>query len=207
MVDKALIPQTFEIEPSHPNAEKKYQHWKTTIQNYLTSELRQPVHAQDATAPQIEQANLLYNQKKFFALVNNISAEVYELISETTNFDEAIAALDAAYIRPRSVVYNRHKLITLKQEAGQSIDDFKQQLERIAKSCDFQAVLAKENHDTYTREAFVSSILAPYIRKRLLDDVSKLKLDADYATAKPLEQVQTQFATYASTSCNQSILY
>ena len=197
MVDRALRPQIFEIEPSHPNAEKKYRHWKTTLQNYLTT-LPAPVHAAGATPDAIAQATLAHNQKKFYALVNNVSAEVYELVSETTNLTEAIAALDAAYIRPRSVVYNRHKLITLKQEAGQSIDDFKQQLERIAKTCEFQAVTAQENRNNYMCEAFVSGISAPYIRQRLLEHVGDLTLDAAYATARSLEQAQTQSATYES---------
>ena len=85
MVDRALRPQIFEIEPSHPNAEKKYRHWKTTLQNYLTT-LPAPVHAAGATPDAIAQATLAHNQKKFYALVNNVSAEVYELVSERINY-------------------------------------------------------------------------------------------------------------------------
>ena len=42
------------------------------------------------------------NRKKHFALINNISADIYELISECIDYDSSIAVLDAAYVRPTS---------------------------------------------------------------------------------------------------------
>jgi hypothetical protein len=46
-------------------------------------------------------------------------------------------------------VYNRHKLITCKQDSSQSIDRFKQGLQRLSKTCKFQAVTAEENKQQY----------------------------------------------------------
>ena len=194
MVDRALRPQIFEIETSHPNAEKKYRHWKTTLENYLSTILTEPAETDNEDAN--TRASLTHDRKKFFSLVNNISSEVYELVSECTSFDAAITALDAAYIRPHSIIYNRHKLITLKQDPGKSIDEYKLDLERIAKTCNFQAVSAKENRDHYVRDAFISGISVPYIRQRLLEHVGDLSLDAALATARSLEQAQAQSSTY-----------
>ena len=42
------------------------------------------------------------NHKKHFALINNISADIYQLISECVDYDSSIAVLDAAYVRPTS---------------------------------------------------------------------------------------------------------
>ena len=56
-----------------------------------------------------------------------MSATVYDIISEKTTFDTAILALDTAYIKPVSVVFNR--LISCYQGHTQSIDSYLQDLD------------------------------------------------------------------------------
>ena len=120
---------------------------------------------------------------------------MFEIVSDTENFDVAIQALDNAYIKPTNIVYNRHQLITCKQEPMQSIDTYMQQLERIAKSCNFQAVTAEENKQQYIRDAFINGINSPFIRQRLLER-STLSLEDTYRQARTLEQAQKQSAPY-----------
>ena len=184
-MDKLTRPERFATEPNAPKSEKLYKHWKLTFTNYLET----------AVAASSENNDNNLNHRKFFALINNISADVFEIVSDTENFDVAIQALDNAYIKPTNIVYNRHQRITCKQEPMQSVDTYMQELERIAKSSNFQAVTAEENKQQYIRDAFINGINSPYIRQRLLES-STLSLEDTYRQARTLEQAQKQSASY-----------
>ena len=113
-MDRLLRPKTLETEPSTPNCEKLYKHWKVTFQNYLEENIVEPPAATPGNATsEAAYLNALTSnaRKKKLALINNISANIYELISECIDYETAMATLDAAYIRPENVVYNRHKLM------------------------------------------------------------------------------------------------
>ena len=43
-------------------------------------------------------------RKKLYALFNNISASIFKLISDCTDYHTAIQVLDVAYIKPTSVI-------------------------------------------------------------------------------------------------------
>ena len=181
-MDKLLRPERFDTEPTAPNAEKLYKHWKFCFGNYL----------QSTSSNTPENA-----QQKFFALANSVSALVFDIISDCGDFDSALVALDSAYIKPTNVVYNRHQLMTQKQQPSQSIDGFMQQLDGLAKNCNFQSVSADEYRQQYTRDAFISGISSASIRQRLLEK-SVLTLAEAYEMARSLEQAEKQSATYES---------
>ena len=77
----------------------------------------------------------------------------------------------------------------------QSIDTYMQELERIAKSCNFQVVTAEENKQQYIHGTFINGINFPYICQRLLES-STLSLEDTYHQARTLEQPQKQSASY-----------
>ena len=156
-MDKILRPERFNTETTDPNSEKQYRHWKMTFQNYINMSITEPAAPEGA-----EREN--YLQKKLYALFNHVSASVFELISDCASYDSAFEVLDKAYIKPVSIVYNRHKLITSKQEQSQTIDNFVQQLQVLAKSCQFEAVTATQNKNDYIREAFINGIHSKHIR-------------------------------------------
>ena len=114
-MDKLLRPERLETEPTTPNSEKLYRHWKMTFQNYLESyEPALPTPAayanpeEAAAATQVATNNR--DQKRRAALFNNVSPTIFDMISECATYDAAFTVLDAASIRPVSVLYNRHKL-------------------------------------------------------------------------------------------------
>ena len=129
-MDRLLRPERFTTEPNEPEAEKRYRHWKATLQNYLATTLTAPADGDQA-------ALVTHNQRKLYALHNNISHTIFELISDTADYTTAIQTLDNAYIKPQSIIYNRHKLMTSRQEPLQSIDTFLQSLEKMSKICNF----------------------------------------------------------------------
>lgn len=65
-MEKLLKPERFDIEPSTPNSEKSFKHWKTTFMNYLETHI-----------PQTTEQDASIERKKLFALVNSVSASVY----------------------------------------------------------------------------------------------------------------------------------
>ena len=149
------------MEPSTPQSERRYKHWKMTFKKYLS------VIGNDS--------EIRNTSKNFFALINTISAAVYDIIDDTNDYYRAIKALDAAYIKPVNFIYNRHQLLTLRQQPAQTIDAFILQLEVLAKSCNFQAVTAEENKSQYIQDAFISSITSSSIRQRLFEKSSLFK--------------------------------
>ena len=198
-MDRLLRPKVFETTTSDPCAEKLYRHWKMTFVNYIEESVPAVAAAtpgDEASIAAAATAIASRNRKIHFALINNISADIYELISECNDYQSSMAVLDAAYIRPTSTVYNRHKLMTSKQEPGQSVDSFKQELERLSKSCNFQAVTAEENKNQSILIAFIQGISSPQIRQRLLENIGDLSLEQAFAQARQLEQAQNQSASY-----------
>ena len=47
-MDRLLRPERFTTEPSEPESEKRYKHWKTTLHNYLATSLTAPVDGDEA---------------------------------------------------------------------------------------------------------------------------------------------------------------
>ena len=84
-------------------------------------------------------------------------------------------------------IYNRHQLLTLRQQPAQTIDAFILQLEVLAKSCNYQAITAEENKSQYIRDAFISGITTSSIHQCLLKK-SSLTLQETYAMARSLKQ-------------------
>ena len=160
VMDRLLRPERFTTDPNEADSEKRYKHWKTTLLNYLSTTLTVPA------TTDTDDVQAAYNRKRFFGLQNNVSHTIYELISDSTDFDAAIATLDNTYIKPRSVIYNRHKLMSSKQEPLQTIDSFMQSLEQISKTCNFEAVTAEQNRKQYLRDAFINGISSAHIRQR-----------------------------------------
>ena len=197
-MDRLLRPKIFETEPTAANSEKLYRHWKITFENYLDANIQAVTPGtpgDDASLAAERTARAEANRKKRHALFNNVSSDIFELIEHSVDYDAAIATLDTTYIRPTSVVYSRHKLITSKQES-QSIDAFKQHLERTAKSCNFQAVTAEQNKNQYVRDAFINGLSSSHIRQRLLENVGDLSLEDAFHQARALEQAQSQSNAY-----------
>ena len=78
-----------------------------------------------------------------------------------------------------------------------SVDTYMQDLEKIAKTCNFTAVNAEENKKQYIRDAFINGISSSSIRQRLLENCD-LTLEEVYRRARALEQAQRHSASFES---------
>jgi len=106
-MEKVLRPERFETDPNAPNSTKCWQHWLKTFENFLES---------------IASENL----NKLKVLINFLSAEVYEFVSEANNYAEAKDILNSIYVKTPNEVFSRHKLYTHKQQVGESLEEFMQ---------------------------------------------------------------------------------
>ena len=66
------------------------------------------------------------------------------------------------HIKPTNIVYNRHQLITCKQYPMKPVHLYMQELKHIAKTCNFEVVMAEQNKQ-YLCDAFINGINSTYI--------------------------------------------
>ena len=178
-MDRLLRPDRFDVEPSDPGATKKWLHWLRTFQNFISSL---------TDAQQLNKLNLL---------INYISPNVFEFVSDSTNFEDAIQTLSGLYDKPKNEIFARHLLATCKQESGQTLDQFMQKLKSLAKDCNFKAATALEIRDEAIRDSFISGLLDGGVRQRLLEKET-LNLSQAFETARSLELAHQQSLTYQS---------
>ena len=171
-MEKILRPAKFDEDPSSPQATAAWQYWERTFNNFIAT----------AAVPDDQKLNVL---------INFVGLRVYEIISEAQTFDAAIKLLKNCYIKPKNTVFARHLLATCKQDSGESLEQFVQKLQCLAKDCDFKPVTAEQYRDNSVREAFISGIASSVIRQRLLEQ-KDLDLKTAVELARSLEMAEQQ---------------
>ena len=207
IIDKYLKPTRFDCDPNETGSDKKFKHWLKTFTNFITSiNTTVPPSASSADSETTTQTSAQTVDTKLNALINYISADVFEYIADCDEYDQAIKTLTDIYVKPVNKIYARYKLATRKQTEGESIDSFIQDLHRLSKECSFEAVTGEENRQGYVRDAFISGIRSKEIRQKLLENGSLMNqafgqartLQAAYRNAEAYNKSNT-FSACAST--------
>ena len=146
-----------DVDPNSPNAAKQWKHWKRTFDNFIAE-------CED-TAPD-----------RFRSIVNFISAEVFDYVEECETYDPVIETLDRLNVKTPNKIFARHDLATRKQQPGESLDEFLEELKKLSKHCGFDAVTAETYRSEMIRDFFINGLASNYIRQRLLEN-SELSLD------------------------------
>ena len=120
-----------------------------------------------------------------------------EKIADCGTYNDAILILQTTYDKPKNVVFARHLLSCCKQEHGQSLDQYLQKLKNLAKDCNFTACTAEVHRDEAIRDAFISGLISPHIRQRLLEK-SSLDLKTAFDDAITLDMAERQSHSYRS---------
>ena len=176
-MDRILRPDKFDCDPTSSTATKEWKHWLRSFTAFINS---------------IPGENI----NKLDILINFVSSSVYELIKECEDFQDAIATLDKSYVKPKNIIFSRHLLATCKQEIGQTVDTFFQQLKKLSLDCDFKSVTAEQHREEAIRDALITGILSPSIRQRLLEKID-LNLQSAYDFARSLETAQKNSDAYS----------
>ena len=92
-------------------------------------------------------------------MINFVAPEIYELFSDSNNYDDAIAKLKAAYVKTPNEIFARHILSSQKQRPEESLDDYLHVLTVLSKDCNFKPVTAFEHRNQFIRDAFIGGLL------------------------------------------------
>ena len=88
-MDRALKPSQLDLNPNSLNVEREFKHWFATFKYFL------------AALPQ-EDLN------KLLVLINFISPDIFEYVSDCGDYEEACLKLEALFIKPKNKIYARH---------------------------------------------------------------------------------------------------
>ena len=110
-----------------------------------------------------------------------------------------ILILENIFVKPKSEIFARYKLATRKQQPGENIDQYIQNLKLLSKDCHFKAVTADLNEKEFIRDAFIAGISSATIRQRLLENLT-LSLDDAHRQARALESAQIQSESFTQPS-------
>ena len=198
-MDKHLRPSKFDTEPNSLNAEKEWNHWYRTFCNFLRHACPTPPTPNPPDPAATEAAAQRLQQQKHDTLIVYISASIYDYIADAATYEAAIEKLESLYVKPRSIVFNRHKLATTKQNAGETVDQYMQTLETKSRNCDFTEVTAEVYRQEYVRDAFINGLTTNTIRQRLLEN-NNLSLAEAFQQARTLELAQKQSDSYTTPS-------
>ena len=175
-IGKFLKPERFEGHQG--TTASQWHHWYRTLEIFLEN--------CEATATQ-----------KYHLLINLVSPEVYEHISDCATYDNAISTLKNVYVKPVNKIFARYQLATLKQQGHESLDQFLQSLRVLAKECQFTPLTLEQRIEEAIVDAFIAGLSSSVIRQRLLENGS-LTLDEAFKQARSLDVAQQSAEKYSS---------
>ena len=182
-MSKALKPIRLDLDPNSSDAAKQWKHWKRTFDNFIEE--------CGETAPD-----------RFRSIVNFISAEVFDYVEDCTTYDAVIETLERLFVKTPNKIFARHDLATRKQQPGESLDEFLEELKKLSKHCGFTAVTSETYRSEMIRDSFINGLTSNYIRQRLLEN-SELSLDRAYDIARTLHTAQKNSELYIQQSPRQ----
>ena len=182
-MSKALKPIRLDLDPNSSDAAKQWKHWKRTFDNFIEE--------CGETAPD-----------RFRSIVNFISAEVFDYVEDCTTYDAVIETLERLFVKTPNKIFARHDLATRKQQPGESLDEFLEELKKLSKHCGFTAVSSETYRSEMIRDSFINGLTSNYIRQRLLEN-SELSLDRAYEIARTLHTAQKNSELYIQQSPRQ----
>ncbi|XP_072401729.1 uncharacterized protein [Diabrotica undecimpunctata] len=178
-MDKLLRPDRFDADPNSPRSSQEWMHWKATFENFISSMID------------------VSEEEKFKLLVNYVSNNIYELISDCRKYSEAKSILEAAFVKPKNEIFARHILMTKKQQTGENIGQYVQHLKVLSKDCNFLAVSVDQNREDYIRDSFINGILSNDIRQHLLEN-NTITLQDAIVKAQSLESASKHSEAYTT---------
>ena len=110
-------------------------------------------------------------------------------------YDDAVARLENAYVKPVNEIFARHRLNTCKQNPDKSLEDFLERLKSLSNNCNFTDRTAAQIRETAIRDAFISGMQSGFIRQRFLED-NVLALNDVFGKARRLNEARKNASLY-----------
>ena len=181
-MDRYLRPERLCTDPSSPTAKQEYLHWKRTFDAFLVS-----VNA--------------HTPDKLQTLINHVSPAVYAYIADAADYDAAVGILKGLYVQSKNASFVRFQLGSRRQESGESLDIFVQQLKALAAEIEFKQVTAEQYKSDLLTDALISGVNSNFIRQRLLEANKKTFAEV-YELARSLDLAQKNSEAYLPSTPN-----
>ena len=139
-MDRYLRPERLCTDPSSPTAKQEYLHWKRTFDAFLVSVNE---HTPD----------------KLQTLINHVTPAVYAYIADAADYDAAVGILKGLYVQSKNASFVRFQLGSRRQESGESLDVFVQQLKALAAEIEFKQVTAEQYKSDLLTNAMIFKII------------------------------------------------
>jgi len=118
-------------------------------------------------------------------------------VEHAPTYEDIVANLKWLFVKKQNNVYVCHLLVSHHQKPGESISEFAQALELLAKDCSFADISAGVYRDELSRDSFINGLSSTDIRQRLLEkedlnflQVPDLTDSSDKAHRQSLTMVQ-----------------
>ena len=84
-------------------------------------------------------------EERLRSIFNFFSAEVFDYVEECITYDAVIEALERLYVNEPNKIFVRHELATRQQKAGESLDEFLEELKKLRKHCNYRSEMIRES--------------------------------------------------------------
>ena len=182
-MNRLMKPERLDLDPSAPNAAKEWRHWRRTFDNFIIECGIDPV------------------PNKHGIITTLISANVYEHVEDCTDFQSVIDTLDNLFVKSPNVIFARHLPLTRRQQSGETLDQFLQDLRKLSKDYKFKDVTAEPYREKLGRDAFINGLFSPAISQRLLES-DTISLQNAYDKGNSLDLAQKNADTYSMYSAH-----
>ena len=119
-----LKPERLDLDPNSPTAAKEWKYWLRTFNNFIAE--------CGNGAPD-----------KYRTIINLITHNVFDYVEDCVDFDSVVKTLQNLYIKTPNEIFARHLLANRRQQSGESLDEFLQQLCKLSKDCNLNDVTAE----------------------------------------------------------------
>ena len=132
-------PERLDVDPNSPTAAKEWRYWLRTFNNFMA----ECGHG----APD-----------KYRTIINLMTHNVFDYVEGCADFDSVVRTSQNRYIKTHNKIFVRHLLANRRQQSGESLDKFLQQLRKLSKDCNHKDVTA----DQYKEELVTLLLMASY---------------------------------------------
>ena len=141
-----LKPERLDLDPNSPTAAKELKYWLRTFNNFIAE--------CGNGAPD-----------KYRTIINLITHNVFDYVEDCVDFDSVVKTVYKDIKTPNEI-FARHLLANRRQQSGESLDEFLQQLRKLSKDCNLKDVTADQYREELVRDSFINGLSLPLIRQR-----------------------------------------
>ena len=172
--------QPFDCKGEITSVSSRWKRWRKSFEFF--------VEAQGIEGAKQKKALLLHcagvDVQEIFGALDNSDIKVS---SKADEYDIALKMLDEHFSPKANVPYERHVFRQMRQEDGETIDQFVVKLKNQADNCSFEDDVTEQIRDQVIDKCKSSSL-----RKRLLERGQELKLEEVQQIARAMEAVEIQ---------------